>query len=346
MTARAVGLTIASVGLLAALPCATPRSFEEATSTVNDAARVGGSAADLPREHKRCDALADNQVSFQEEYALGGTAAVTFVKDNGGLAVAYTDAERAQLANQKDVKFNQDSADYKKAAYVATVGKNLALQSERPDLHWTFGILKNDSQVNAFSAPGGYALITSGALKAVKNEDQLAGVIAHEIGHIVKKHGIAYYNQEKVSVCKSVKTAQAAKEVVQGLFPALYDAEKIIGSYSRLLSAGADALNFDDAANFDFIQMLGEKAGEKIAEGYGHEMELEADQVATELLMSAGYSVEEYAKFVGTLGSSSTHPGGEKRQRAILKHMEKQRTGDDFAGPDGARKPIPLASVK
>ena len=71
--------------------------------------------------------------------------------------------------------------------YVNTLGRWLALQTERPDLPWTFAVL-DDSGFNAFATPGGYIFITRGLLMRMHNESELAGVLSHEIGHVLKKH--------------------------------------------------------------------------------------------------------------------------------------------------------------
>src|SRR3954467_9544972 len=71
--------------------------------------------------------------------------------------------------------------------YVNQVGRWLSLHSERPNLDWRFGILDSDN-LNAFATPGGYVLVTKGLLARLKNEAELAGVLAHEIAHVVKKH--------------------------------------------------------------------------------------------------------------------------------------------------------------
>lgn len=71
--------------------------------------------------------------------------------------------------------------------YVNKVGKWLAMQSERPDLPWHFGVLDSPN-VNAFATPGGYVFVTHGLLMRMRSEDELAGVLAHEISHVVKKH--------------------------------------------------------------------------------------------------------------------------------------------------------------
>jgi len=71
--------------------------------------------------------------------------------------------------------------------YVNRVGRWLALQTERPDLPWQFGVL-DDNDVNAFAAPGGYVFITKGLLAHMNSEAELAGVLAHEISHVLRKH--------------------------------------------------------------------------------------------------------------------------------------------------------------
>lgn len=77
--------------------------------------------------------------------------------------------------------------DAKAQAYVNTVGKWVAQQSERPDLNWHFAVL-DDNEVNAYAAPGGYVFITRGMLVSLRSEAELAGVLAHEVGHVVAKH--------------------------------------------------------------------------------------------------------------------------------------------------------------
>lgn len=72
-------------------------------------------------------------------------------------------------------------------AYVNQVGMWLAMQTEQPDLPWRFGVMDTDG-VNAFAAPGGYVFITRGLLLRMRNEAELAGVLAHEIGHVIKRH--------------------------------------------------------------------------------------------------------------------------------------------------------------
>jgi predicted Zn-dependent protease len=88
--------------------------------------------------------------------------------------------------------------------YVNSVGRWLTLQTERPDLPWTFAVL-DDNDINAFATPGGYIVITKGLLMRMKNEAELAGVLAHEISHVLKKHHLqAVKKAAGMSVAKDI----------------------------------------------------------------------------------------------------------------------------------------------
>ncbi|MEM7563507.1 MAG: M48 family metalloprotease, partial [Pseudomonadota bacterium] len=71
--------------------------------------------------------------------------------------------------------------------YVNDVGFWIASQSKRKNLPWRFGVIETDG-INAFAAPGGYIVVTLGLYSLLENEAQLAGVLGHEIAHVVRKH--------------------------------------------------------------------------------------------------------------------------------------------------------------
>lgn len=71
--------------------------------------------------------------------------------------------------------------------YVNQVGRWLSLHSERPNLSWRFGVLDSPN-INAFATPGGFVFVTKGLLQQVHSEAELAGVLSHEIAHVVRKH--------------------------------------------------------------------------------------------------------------------------------------------------------------
>jgi len=87
--------------------------------------------------------------------------------------------------------------DKKLQKYVNNVGRWVATQSERPDLVWHFGVI-DSSDINAFAAPGGYIFVTRGLYKLLNDEAELAGVLAHEIGHVISKHHLKILQQGKM----------------------------------------------------------------------------------------------------------------------------------------------------
>lgn len=81
--------------------------------------------------------------------------------------------------------------------YVNRVGRWIASQSARPDLDWHFGVI-DSNDINAFAAPGGYVLVTKGLYRLLRDESELAGVLAHEIAHIVEKHHLKIMEQSRL----------------------------------------------------------------------------------------------------------------------------------------------------
>src|SRR6185436_12394313 len=101
----------------------------------------------------------------------------------------------------------QDPAIHK---YVTLMGTALAKNSERPNLNWTFVVLDTDG-VNAFASPGGIIHVTRGALGLARNEAELAGVLGHEIGHVVRKHTV---NAIKKSKAVQIGSSAAARNTM------------------------------------------------------------------------------------------------------------------------------------
>lgn len=118
-------------------------------------------------------------------------------------------------------------------AYINRLGWWLALQTERPDLPWHFGVLDTDS-VNAFAAPGGYVFVTRGLLLRMHNEAELAGVMAHEISHVLKRHHLN-------AIQKNAQTGLAA-DVASMAVGSKYGGlgEKAIGAGTELYARGLD----------------------------------------------------------------------------------------------------------
>ena len=106
------------------------------------------------------------------------------------LNLLSTDQEVA-IGRQAAAEIEQEIRLYKDpeiTAYVDSLGQALVRHSKRPDLKYTFKVADTD-EVNAFALPGGWVYINRGLMAASAVESELAGVIAHEIGHVVGQHG-------------------------------------------------------------------------------------------------------------------------------------------------------------
>jgi beta-barrel assembly-enhancing protease len=83
-------------------------------------------------------------------------------------------------------------------AYVNNIGQQLARNSARPNIRYTFQVVQDDA-INAFATMGGYVYVNSGLIKAADNEAQLAGVIGHEIGHVTGRHSVEQLKQTMIA---------------------------------------------------------------------------------------------------------------------------------------------------
>lgn len=114
-------------------------------------------------------------------------------------------------------------------AYVNRVGRWVALQSERPELPWRFGVIDTAS-INAFATPGGHVLITRGLYELLDSEAQLAGVLGHEIGHIERRH--------HVTVMQKSAAISAGAQIAQTNRSALLN--NLIGNGAEIMARGLD----------------------------------------------------------------------------------------------------------
>ena len=122
--------------------------------------------------------------------------------------------------------------DDKLQRYVNLVGNWVALQSGRKDVSWRFGVLDTED-INAFAAPGGYVFLTKGLYRRLNNEAELAGVLAHEIAHVTKKHHLKVLKQSSLIGALGQAASSKAKDsdpVVQNL----------IGNGAEIMARGLD----------------------------------------------------------------------------------------------------------
>ena len=163
-------------------------------------------------------------------------------------------------------QFNGAYQEGQMAAYVDQVGTALARISEVTDMPFTFTVLNTDT-INAHALPGGYVYITRGLLALADDEAEMAGVLAHEIGHVTARHSAQRYS-------KSIATNLGL--TVLG----------VLGS-----AAGAPP-GLGDIASFGAQAYL---------QSFSREQELEADMLGARYLARAGYDVGAMGGFLGKL---------------------------------------------
>ena len=118
--------------------------------------------------------------------------------------------------------------------YVNHVGRWLASQTERPDLPWRFGVLEAP-QLNAFATPGGHIFITRGLFERMRSEAELAGVLAHEIAHVLKKHHL-----KAIQKGAQLELAGTAVSTLARQDRNTANREKLLAAGSELFTRGLD----------------------------------------------------------------------------------------------------------
>ena len=147
--------------------------------------------------------------------------------------------------------------------YLNQVGQSLAQFSARPETFGGYHFLVLDSdEINAFAAPGGLILATRGLLKCCQNEDELAAVLAHEIGHVEKLHGLRAIKTGRLNSALTILAVEAGKNLA-----------------GEQLAEVTQA--FDESIN-DITTTL-------MNSGYSRKLEYEADAAGVEILKKAGY---------------------------------------------------------
>jgi predicted Zn-dependent protease len=175
--------------------------------------------------------------------------------------------------------------------YVNQVGRWVASQSERANLHWRFGVIESED-INAFAAPGGYVLLTQGLYRKLENEAQLAGVLAHEIAHINQKHQLKVLQKQ------------------------------------QLLNIGAEFLNKRVAKNNQLATQVIGNGAEISARSLDKNAEYEADRLGITYATRAGYEPLALAEVLQMLDQTNknddsvallfkTHPLPEARLTAL-----------------------------
>lgn len=229
---------------------------------------------------KQCVAL-----STEQEIALGLQAAPELAQQHGG-----------------------PSRDRRAQALVDQVGNRIvrSSQASRSPYKWDFHLLDDEKVINAFALPGGQIFITEALAGKLRTEGELAGVLAHEVGHVVGRHG-----------AEQLSRAQ----LIQGL-------------------GGAAAIGMSDPDNPGSArnnQMVAMAVGQLITMRYGRDAELESDHLGVRYMAEAGYNPEAMIRVMKVLEKAggggrtpeffSTHPNPGNRIGQIRQSIDKLYPG-------------------
>ena len=211
-----------------------------------------------------------------DEIAMGVNSAPQMAQEFGGLS---QNSQYQQLVKQVGAKI-VDNSDAKKTNYP-----------------FQFYVLADNRTVNAFALPGGPIFITEALLTRLQNEDQLAGVLGHEVGHVIARHSAEQISKQELS---------------QGI-------------------AGAAGVAAGDANCAYYAQVVANMVNMK----YGRDDELESDNLGVRFMIQAGYNPEALIGVMDILEEASggsqvpefqsSHPSPANRREKIKAAIEQYR---------------------
>ncbi len=287
-----VALSLLTAGCQVAQQLASGRipSPSSLSSAVSDVKEVGEKVSEARKD-----------LSPENEYFLGRAVSAGIASRAGCKLVEQEALDKGELGEA--------------TAYVSRVGNLVALAAmardcgkrqedgrcsddrPAPVAGWHFALLPGEA-INAYAAPGGFVFLTLGTVKAAASEDELAAVLAHEVAHVLRGHGIG-----------SIKSARWADVVVTG-------AGKVAKQSGIPLARQVEA----------FGGSIDDIVGSLFTKGYSRGSEYEADKLAVQIAREAGYDPGALGRFLANLekteakgsgGFKDTHPSAADRIKEL-----------------------------
>ena len=257
----------------------------------------------------RAMSKANQAITPEDEYYLGRAVAVNVLNQH---RYQYVDAGQVQAGRLSPGLTN----------YIFHIAKILVTAAERKPLKgdrqtplagYHFIVL-NSPEINAFAAPGGYIFLTTGILRLARNEDEVAGILAHEMCHVIRGHGINAIQKARWNRVKKIFFSEAA---------------------SGVFGDQAAATEFLNAAVSDILKRM-------IMEGYSQKAEYDADACGIRLTAIAGYNSWSLYNIIRAMdkrggghqrGFYKTHPTPMARMKNLYKITPKWK----YPAPPPAR---------
>ena len=241
------------------------------------------------------------------------------------IGIPFTLGGCASLSVDQEKSISEDfERDIKRSAvifrdrvvvdYVDRIGREILAATAPQPFEYEFQVIENDA-INAFAGPAGKIFIHTGVILRAKNVAELAGVIAHEIGHVVHRHVADNYGR-----AKPVSIGKTAAVVAAGVL------------------GGGNAARGTD--------LLGGLAAASYLNKFTREAENEADAFAVDAMIRAGYDPASMVNFFRTLAEEggprppeflSSHPTTESRIQATSDLVRSRNPGESLRRTDGGR---------
>ena len=180
--------------------------------------------------------------------------------------------QEKKLGEEEDKKVAQEMGllnDASLDGYVDSLGQRLAKESPRQDVTYRFHVV-DMAEPNAFALPGGYVYVTRGLLALVNTEDELAGVVGHEIGHVAARHTVQRISRQ--------------------------------GPFALITNLVSGVTGFFVPVVGNIVGGIGNFAQSLVFSPYSRSQESDADKVGQEIAAKAGWDPAGLGNFLATLG--------------------------------------------
>jgi predicted Zn-dependent protease len=221
--------------------CKTMEAITDVGASIGQAAgAIDSSQANSIRKSGRAVARSFEDFTPEQEYYIGRTVGAMIMKQYR----PYTDKTAL--------------------IYINTLGQTLARFSDLPETFGGYHFLILDSdEINAFAAPGGLIFVTRGMLRCCRNEDAVAAVLAHEIGHVQEKHGLQAIKKSRITSALTIIGMESAKQL----------GGQELSDLTRI-----------------FEKSISDVTATLVNNGYSRSFEREADRSAITILQRVGYN--------------------------------------------------------
>jgi predicted Zn-dependent protease len=258
---------------------------------------------------------------WPSSYSLRPLAALSCAALLSGCASTLSVDEERDLGAELDAEVRSEvilEPDPVVVKYVQKIGNEIVRAAPPQPYQFRFKVV-DDDEINAFAGPAGYVYVHTAILKKARNVSEVAGVVAHEIGHVVMRHVAQNYNR--------AQNANRLKEAG-------------VVATTLLMPAGAVA---------NLANLGGGLAAMAYVNSFGREAEREADAFAVETLPKAGYDPEGLVTFFQTIqreyGNSDlsfleSHPAPSDRIEAASKLIQAESLPPELREDDGGELEI------